>query len=107
MDKDDGAITVPNPIQQNLPMELRNEVFGIIARGLDFNEVKSLARHLLELEENDINNIVIKYGDSRAMKVLNLYEHKSDSKMERLPIVLRYGLQRPDLADSIERLLKR
>lgn len=84
-------------------IERRNEVFAIIVAGLDFNEVRSLARYLLFLEEHEINNIEIRHGDSRAMHVLNLYEHRSNS-LKRLLKVLRIGLRREDLALRIERL---
>lgn len=95
------------PLNANPPLiEQRNQVFAIIARGLNFNEVKSLSRHLLDMEENELTNVEIKYGDCRAMTILNLYEQKGKS-MRKLLGVLRLGLNRNDLADSIEELLRR
>lgn len=87
-------------------IEKREEVFVIIAGGISLNEVRSLARHLLELDETDIKNIEIKWGDRGAMKVLSLYEQTSKPSLKKLLKVLRIGIGRHDLVDKIEMLFK-
>lgn len=96
------AATAAHPI----PIELRTEIFQIIAAGISSKEFRTLARYLLSLDSGELADIENKCHDYHTMNMmlLDLYEKRKNCLNKLLKCL--HMMDRKDLKYQIEMLLK-